>query len=124
MNNRHLQRSCALNWLAGVRTLSAWRPRGVAALPDTFICVIDDDDDVRRLVCSALRRAGYAIVEARDGAQGIKRVEETNVGVIVTDIVMPDREGLETIRELKARFPLVRILAMSGAGGTGLASYL
>jgi DNA-binding response OmpR family regulator len=91
---------------------------------NTVVCVVDDNDDVNRLICATLRQAGFQTIAARDGAEGLRIVETMSVSLVVTDIVMPDREGLETIIELKERFPHVRILAISGAGDNGGADYL
>jgi DNA-binding response OmpR family regulator len=82
------------------------------------VCVIDDDEHVRVTVAQILRHAGYVVVEASDGDKGLEVVKNTNPDIVVTDIVMPNREGIETIRELRERFPDVRILAISGGGGT------
>jgi len=71
-----------------------------------LICVIDDDDAVRQTICRILTSAGHVVVEARDGRMGLK----------VIDIVMPNREGIETIMEVKQRFPNIPILAISGGG--------
>ena len=81
-----------------------------------LICVIDDDDAVRQTICRILTNAGYAIVEARDGRMGLKAIAETLPAMVITDIVMPNREGIETIMEAKQRFPNIPILAISGGG--------
>jgi DNA-binding response OmpR family regulator len=86
-------------------------PQSTAAL----VCVIDDDVRVRHAVCNILRDAGFSTVDAADGEIGMKLVEETRPSVVVTDIVMPNREGIETIQALKASFPTLPILAMSGS---------
>jgi DNA-binding response OmpR family regulator len=88
------------------------------------VCVIEDDDDVRKFIRATLERAGFAVVDASNGEAGIKIVERVAVDVVVTDIVMPEREGLETIMDLKKRFPLLPILAISGQGKVGPKDYL
>jgi len=88
------------------------------------ICVADDDIDVREVICAMLTRAGYRAVGAADGNQLLRDVERTKAATVVLDIVMPDREGLSTIAELKQRFPATRILAISGGGASGLMCYL
>jgi CheY-like chemotaxis protein len=82
----------------------------------TLICVIDDDDAVRQTICRILTGAGYAVVEARDGRMGLKAIAETQPAMVITDIVMPNREGIETIMEAKQRFAHIPILAISGGG--------
>jgi DNA-binding response OmpR family regulator len=83
------------------------------------VCVIDDDARLREAICSILKHAGYATVEADDGAVGLDVVARERPAVVLTDIVMPNREGIETIRILKDKFPNVPVLAMSGSHSPG-----
>lgn len=64
-----------------------------------------------------LENVGYEIVVAADGKKGIKAFQEKPLDLVITDIFMPEKEGLETIRELKRDFPDVKIIAISGGGG-------
>ena len=89
-----------------------------------LICIIDDDESVRQTVGRILRGAGYAVVEAKDGDVGLRTVEQAMPAMIVTDIVMPNREGIETIREAKRRFPEIPIIAISGGGRLGPTGFL
>ncbi len=89
-----------------------------------LICVIDDDESVRQTVGRILRGAGYAVVDAKDGELGLNAVERTNPAMIITDIVMPNREGIETIRDAKQRFPAIPIIAISGGGRLGPDGFL
>jgi DNA-binding response OmpR family regulator len=89
-----------------------------------LICVIDDDESVRQTVGRILRSAGYAVVDAKDGEVGLRIVERDTPAMIVTDIVMPNREGIETIREAKQRFPAIPIIAISGGGRLGPDGFL
>jgi len=89
-----------------------------------LICVIDDDESVRQTVGRILRGAGYAVVDARDGEIGLRVIERELPAMIVTDIVMPNREGIETIREAKQRFPAIPIIAISGGGRLGPDGFL
>jgi DNA-binding response OmpR family regulator len=89
-----------------------------------LICVIDDDESVRQTVSRILSGAGYAVVSAADGAKGLEAVERSSPAMIITDIVMPNREGIETILEAKKRFPGIPILAISGGGRTGPQDFL
>ena len=89
-----------------------------------LICVIDDDESVRQTVGRILSSAGYAVVDAADGAKGLEAVERTSPAMIITDIVMPNREGIETILEAKRRFPGIPIVAISGGGRSGPQSFL
>jgi len=80
------------------------------------IIVIDDDKDVRKVILYELRAAGHEVREAGDGAQGLALQRAAPADLVVTDIYMPEKEGIETIRELKEEFPEVKIIAMSGGG--------
>jgi CheY-like chemotaxis protein len=82
--------------------------------------VIDDDDMIRTLTRRVLVSAGYEVQEAAGGKAALAYLREQRADVIVTDIVMPDMEGLELIRELRLAHPQMKIIAMSGCGqGTG-----
>jgi DNA-binding response OmpR family regulator len=86
----------------------------MASAVSTRILVIDDDDLVRAALTDMLRTAGFDVVTASNGRLGIELLDSTPVDAIITDILMPEQEGLETIREARQRFPEIRILAISG----------
>ncbi len=88
------------------------------------ILVIDDEDQVRTMLQQALEREGYQVLDARDGKEGIKLFKENKTDLIITDLIMPDKEGLETITELRRDFPEVKIIAISGGGHVDPESYL
>jgi DNA-binding response OmpR family regulator len=83
------------------------------------ILIIDDNAFTRDILRQALERAGHAVVEAPDGRVGIERQRAMPAEVIITDILMPEQEGFETIRELRRDFPTTGIIAMSGGGQIG-----
>jgi two-component system chemotaxis response regulator CheY len=84
-----------------------------------IVCVIEDNDSVRELICRALQNAGFATVSAPDGTTGTLAAMSSKPAVVVTDMIMAHCDGVETILELKRSAPAVRILAMSGGGETG-----
>ena len=84
-----------------------------------IVCVADDDVQMRGMICKMLSQRGYRTVEAVDGKEALRQVADAGARIIVLDIVMPNSEGLETIPQLKERFPATRILAISGGGNTG-----
>jgi len=88
------------------------------------VLVIDDEEPIRRLLRLILTQAGHQVMEAADGNEGIKRLHEHSADVVVTDLVMPNKEGLETIIELKRCFPAVGIIAISGGGHNQPCTYL
>ena len=88
------------------------------------ILIIDDDETIRGLLRAILEREGYRVLEAPDGDEGIKRFTETPTDLVITDLVMPGKEGIETIRDLRQKFPDIKIIAVSGGGRIGPDSYL
>jgi len=80
------------------------------------ILIIDDDRDVRQALRAAVEMAGHTVSTASNGLDGLKKLREHAFDVVVTDLVMPDMEGIETIQALKKQHPGVRIIAVSGGG--------
>lgn len=80
------------------------------------ILVIDDDIDLRDVMQEALRAEGYEVSVAADGAQGIGLQRKQPASLLITDIFMPNKEGIETIRDFGEEFPSVPIIAISGGG--------
>jgi len=83
------------------------------------ILLIDDEKPFRAVIKQVLTRAGYDVVEAANGVEGINRFYEEPADMIITDIIMPEKEGIETIIELKKAYPEVKLIAMSGGGWYG-----
>jgi CheY-like chemotaxis protein len=80
----------------------------------TQVCLIDDDHEVRRTLRSQLESGGFKVVEASNGHEGLRQLEHHVCEIAVVDLIMPEKEGLSTILEIKSRFPHVRVLAISG----------
>ena len=80
------------------------------------ILIIDDEAPIRSMIRLILERAGYAVAEASDGVEGIRCFREAPADLIITDLIMPNKDGIGMIIELKKEFPTVRIIAMSGGG--------
>jgi two-component system cell cycle sensor histidine kinase/response regulator CckA len=80
------------------------------------ILLIDDDSQIRKLFIQKLARRGYEIIEACNGEEGLKLYHENLPDLVITDLIMPEKEGIETIIELKREFPNVKIIAISGGG--------
>jgi CheY-like chemotaxis protein len=83
------------------------------------VMIIDDDPVLRMVAGEALRQAGYNVREAEDGAVAMRELRDWPVDLAIVDMLMPNKEGVETIRELKAMWPDARVIAISG-GGRGL----
>jgi CheY-like chemotaxis protein len=80
------------------------------------ILVIDDEAMMRAVIRKILEREGHTVLEAGDGDVGLKLAKEELPDLVITDLIMPEREGIETIQVLRSDFPTLRILAISGAG--------
>ncbi len=78
------------------------------------ILVIDDDAAVRRIIGRILERADHAVEFAANGAEGLQKFRTRRPDLVITDLYMPEKEGIETIQELRAEWPDLRILAVSG----------
>ncbi len=88
------------------------------------LLLIEDDDLFREALADALTERGYTVRQARDGDQGLEifRVEPTDL--VLTDLVMPNKEGIETIKSLRREHPNLGIIAMSGGAAFNPALYL
>jgi CheY-like chemotaxis protein len=78
------------------------------------ILVIDDDDLFREFLEAQLAAAGFQVIAAADGDEGLSKHAESAVDLVICDVLMPNKDGLETIRELRARDPSLPIISMTG----------
>ena len=88
------------------------------------ILIIDDDPQILDMLGQTLEREGYDIVKALNGNEGIKLYRENHVDLIITDIIMPEKDGIETIFELRKDLPDLKIIAISGGGRIEPEEYL
>jgi DNA-binding response OmpR family regulator len=88
------------------------------------ILLLDDDRELRDVVRTILEEAGHEVHDAPDGQTGIQMYRENPSDIVITDIRMPGKTGNETILELRAEFPDVKIIAMSGGGSVGTDIYM
>jgi CheY-like chemotaxis protein len=87
------------------------------------VLIIEDNETLRMILRRILEQAGYEVTEAPNGGPALREYRRKRPDLVMTDIVMPEKEGLETIRELRKLDPNAKIIAMSGAGG-GTDQYL
>jgi len=80
------------------------------------ILIIDDESQIRSMLRLMLERVGYEVDEAPDGLEGIRQYREDPADLIITDLIMPNKDGIGMIIDLKKEFPKVKIIAMSGGG--------
>jgi CheY-like chemotaxis protein len=88
------------------------------------ILLVDDDDQFRTMLSEALSDEGYQVQEASDGREALKLYESQPTDLVITDLVMPGKEGLELIVEIKQLYSGVKIIAMSGGGRGSSEDYL
>jgi len=88
------------------------------------ILVVDDEPQMRELLRVALEGRGHTVDQAADGREAFLRLAKHQPDLVITDLVMPDMEGLETIQALRGKFPTLPIIAISGGGRIGPETYL
>jgi DNA-binding response OmpR family regulator len=90
----------------------------------TRILIIEDDPKYRSVLRKNLEPLGYVVFEAGDGDEGLKCLASNLPEVVLVDLLMPNKEGIETIREIRTTYPTVRIIAMSGGGQSRAIDFL
>jgi YesN/AraC family two-component response regulator len=88
------------------------------------ILIIDDELQIREMLTQMIEREGHEVLSADNGKTGIRLNRDFMADVVITDIFMPEKEGIETIMELRAGNPAVKIIAISGGGSKGQVDYL
>jgi DNA-binding response OmpR family regulator len=88
------------------------------------VLVIDDDADVRHSLELLLETYGFQVALARNGAQGLAAFRRIEPDLVLTDIIMPVQDGIETILTMRRERPDARIVAMSGRGAVGDTDYV
>jgi CheY-like chemotaxis protein len=88
------------------------------------ILIVDDEPGIRELLGMILEAAGHSVVSAVDGVEAPKIMASRDVDIVITDLLMPERDGLEFITEIRAKYPKVKIIAMSGGCHVARDSYL
>lgn len=88
------------------------------------IFVADDSSTVRAVICAMLQKHGHTVFEACDGSECIAQFSNCCPDLVITDIFMPKKDGIETIIHIRRMWPQVKILAISGGGADRDMSYL
>jgi CheY-like chemotaxis protein len=88
------------------------------------LLVVEDNDDFRFIVCEMLADLDYQVFTATNGVQALAVLESQAIDIVLTDMIMPDKEGLETVREIRRKYPTIKIAAMSGGGRVNANNYL
>jgi DNA-binding NtrC family response regulator len=84
------------------------------------ILVIDDQEPIRRVVRRALEQDGHEVFDASDGEIGMEILESLSFEVVITDIFMPGQDGIVTLRQIRKRFPTIKVIVISGGDSTGM----
>ena len=90
----------------------------------TRVLVIEDEDMVRITIKQILEKEGYEVEVAPNGKIGLEQQEANPADIVVTDIIMPEKDGVETTIEVRSRFPETKIVAVSGGGRVRNLSFL
>ncbi len=88
------------------------------------VLVVDDEEFIRFTLRQMLEKAGHEVIEAVNGQDALDAFQRTTVDLVITDIIMPEKEGIETIVELRRQRPDLKIIAVSGGGRTRTLDYL
>jgi CheY-like chemotaxis protein len=88
------------------------------------ILIVDDEPDILVILDRMLRKMNHQTILAGNGKEAVQRLEENPVDLVITDLIMPESEGIETIAVIRKRWPGVKIIAMSGGGRQSPVPYL
>jgi DNA-binding response OmpR family regulator len=88
------------------------------------ILVIDDEPSILLMIKKMLEKAGHEVYTALNGKEGMQEFAKNKVDLLITDIIMPEKEGLETIVEMRKKYPYLKIIAISGGGRISADGYL
>ena len=102
------------------RAASTQEPRRAAqvpaAMPSRRLLLIDDDPEVRQTLASLLRELGHTVAEAEGGSEGLAQLRGTSVDMVLTDLGMPEMTGWEVARQIRAGYPRLPIVLLTGWG--------
>ncbi len=85
-------------------------------MPDVATLVVDDEEPLRRVISIVLEQAGHKVFTAASGNEALAVLAREKVDLVISDIVMPETDGTELVREIRTKFPLMKIISMSGGG--------
>lgn len=105
-------------------TITAGRPVESSADGSATVLLIEDDILMRELLELALQRAGFAVFVAENGKLGVELALKRKIDIVVTDIFMPESDGIETIRKLRSHAPEMPIVAISGSNPNRMSEIL
>ncbi len=89
----------------------------------TKVIIIDDEEDIRIVLKEIFVRAGFEVEIAGNGQEGIALLREQGADLVITDIIMPGNDGVETAYDIRMEFPSIKIIVMSGGGNAAALGY-
>ena len=89
----------------------------------TRVIVIDDEEDVRIVLREILSRAGFEVEVASTGEEGLELLRQREAELVVTDVIMPGKDGVATVYDIRMEFPNTKIIVISGGGNIGVGDY-
>lgn len=89
-----------------------------------YLLVIDDDEHIRNTFCVIFQNQGHYCLTAKNGKDALRLMSEHHIDLVLTDILMPEKDGLETIMEIRRSYSRVKIIAISGGGIVFAEKYL
>ncbi|GAB1490182.1 response regulator [Opitutaceae bacterium] len=78
--------------------------------------IVDDEEALRCVIAIVLEQAGYRVFTAESGSEALAILAKEKIDLVISDIVMPETDGIELVREIRTKFPQVKIISMSGGG--------
>lgn len=90
----------------------------------TGVLIVEDDNELREMIRISLMRRKFTVMEAANGKEAIMHFKPSITDVVVTDLIMPEEDGLRVIMKLRELKPSLRVIAISGGGKAGPGSYL
>ena len=89
----------------------------------TRVIVIDDEEDIRIVLKEILDRAGFEVEVAENAADGLDLLRDNGADVVVTDIIMPGKDGVDTVYDIRMEFPNTKVIVISGGGNINPRDY-
>jgi CheY-like chemotaxis protein len=88
------------------------------------VLIVEDDKELREMLKMSLLRRGFTVLEAANGKEAITRFKPAITDLVVTDLIMPEEDGLKVVIKLREIKPTIKLIAISGGGKVGPGSYL
>jgi len=89
----------------------------------TRVIIIDDEKDIRFVLKEILVRAGFDVEVAGNGSDGLNLLRQQSADLVVTDVIMPGQDGVQTVHDIRREFPKMKIIVISGGGSVSPTDY-